>query len=70
MNRELYELCHEYCKCYDILGCLLSVDEIADERLKLFRLVDERTRKLESEIENCIVECDLRRGMVENEGSR
>ena len=64
MNKELYELCHEYCKCYDVLTCLLAVDEIADERLKLFRLMEERTERLESEIEHCIVEHDLQKAMV------
>ena len=66
MNRQLYELCHEYCKCYDVMGCLLSVDELAGERLKLFRLMETRTESLEREIEEAIVESDLRKSMVEN----
>lgn len=66
MNRRLYELCHEYVKCYEVLSCLLAVDDIGKERLKLFRLMEGRTEKLESEIESCIVEGDLRKGMVEN----
>ena len=66
MNRRLYELCHEYVKCYEVLSCLLAIDDIGKERLKLFRLMEGRTEKLESEIESCIVEGDLRKGMVEN----
>ena len=66
MNRRLYELCHEYVKCYEVLSCLLAVDDIGKERLKLFRLMEGRTEKLESEIESCIVEGDLMKGMVEN----
>jgi len=66
MNRQLYELCHEYVKCYDVMSCLMSVDETAGERLKLFRLMERRTESLEREMEECIVECDLRKGMVDN----
>ena len=59
MNRELLELCVEYVKCYQILDCLLCLNGIDAERLKLFRLTQERCKRLESEMEQCIVENDL-----------
>lgn len=62
MNRRLYQLCHEYVKCYEVLSCLMAVDGIDGERLKLFRLMQERTENLESEMETCIVEGDLMNG--------
>jgi len=59
MNRQLLELCVEYVKCYQILDCLLCLNGIDAERLKLFRLTQERCKRLESEMEQCIVENDL-----------
>lgn len=64
MNRKLLQLCYEYIKCYQVLECLLAVDECADESLKLFRLMKDRTETLEHEIELSIVEHDMRNGMV------
>ena len=65
MNRQLLQLCFEYIKCYQVLECLLAVDECADESLKLFRLMKNRTENLEHEIELCIVETDMRKQMVD-----
>lgn len=63
MNRRLLELCVEYVKCYQILDCLLCLDGIEAERLKLFRLTRDRCKKLEQEMEECIVTNDLLNSM-------
>lgn len=63
MNNQLLKLCVEYVKCYQILDCLLCLDGIDAERLKLFRLTQERCKRLESEMEQCIVENDLLNSM-------
>lgn len=60
MNRHLFELCFEYVKCFSILECLISIEGIEAERLKLFRLTGERCRMLEQEIGEVIVENDLK----------
>ena len=68
MNRVLFQLCFEYVKYYATMDLLISVDGIDAERLKLFRLMQDRCKKLESEIEQAIVENDLLNNMTkENE---
>ena len=67
MNRHLFQLCFEYVKCYSMIECLISVDGIEAERLKLFRLMQNRCRQLEQEMEECIVENDLLNNMNKKE---
>ena len=62
MNRKLLELCVEYIKCYQIMDCLMILDGIEAERLKLFRLAQNRCRNLETEMETVLVENDLLNG--------
>ena len=63
MNRMLFQLCFDYVKCYSTIELLISVDGIDAERLKLFRLMQNRCRDLEHEMEQCIVENDLLNSM-------
>ena len=55
MNRKLYLLCQEYIQCYGVLNCLISIDGLETESLKLFRLTKERMQQLENEFVNVIV---------------
>lgn len=63
MNRYLFQLCFDYVKCYSAIELLISVDGIDAERLKLFRLMQNRCKQLEQEMEQCIVENDLLNSM-------
>lgn len=67
MNRLLFQLCFEYVKCYSTIELLISVDGIDAERLKLFRLMQDRCKRLEREMEECIVENDLLNNMKKGE---
>ena len=40
MKRKLYLLCQDYVRCYGVLDCLISVDGLDAESLKLFRLMN------------------------------
>ena len=55
MNRKLYLLCQEYIQCYGVLNCLINVDGLEEESLKLFRLTKERMERLEDEFVNVVV---------------
>ena len=55
MNRKLYLLCQEYIQCYGVLNCLINIDGLETESLKLFRLTKERMEQLENEFVNVIV---------------
>ncbi len=55
MNRRLYLLCQDYVRCYGVLECLISVDGLEAESLKLFRLTKERMEHLENEFVKIIV---------------
>ena len=55
MNRKLYLLCQDYVRCYGVLDCLISVDGLEAESLKLFRLTKERMERLENEFVKIIV---------------
>ena len=63
MNRLLFQLCFEYVKCYSTIELLINVNGIDAERLKLFRLMQDRCKRLEHEMEECIVENDLLNNM-------
>ena len=65
MNRQLYQLCIDYIRCYDILHALISIDGIDSERLKLFRLTQNRMKEIERDFETAIVENDLLNSMTE-----
>ena len=64
MNRQLYQLCIDYIRCYDLLQALISIDGIDSERLKLFRLTQTRMKEIEREFETAIVENDLLNSMT------
>ena len=64
MNRQLYQLCIDYIRCYDLLHALISIDGIDSERLKLFRLTQTRMKEIEREFETAIVENDLLNSMI------
>ena len=55
MNKELVELCNEYVECYRVILCLLDVNGIESERLKLFRIMQERMGILEKELFELLV---------------
>ena len=55
MNRKLYLLCQEYIQCYGVINCLINIDGLEEESLKLFRLTKERMEQLENEFVNVIV---------------
>ncbi len=65
MNKKLYTLCSEYSTCFETILLLINIDGVESERLKLFRLMQDRMKELESEIETCIVENDLINNMTE-----
>ena len=55
MNRKLYLLGQEYIQCYSVLNCLINIDGLEAESLKLFRLTKERMEQLEDEFVNVVV---------------
>ena len=55
MNPQLLLLCREYVKCYAVLDCLINLDGLEAESLKLFRLCKDRCSMLENEMLECIV---------------
>lgn len=55
MNRRLYLLCQEYIQCYGVINCLINIDGLEAESLKLFRLTKERIERLEDEFVKVIV---------------
>jgi hypothetical protein len=59
MNRQLFQLCQQYVYCYGVIEALLNMNGIESERLKLFRLTQNRMRMLEQEMESCIIVNDL-----------
>jgi hypothetical protein len=59
MNRELFLLCQQYVYCYGVIEALLNMNGIESERLKIFRLTQNRMRMLEEEMESCIIVNDL-----------
>ena len=63
MNRQLFLLCQQYVYAYGVIEALLNMNGIESERLKIFRLTQNRMRMLEEEMEQCIVENDLENGM-------
>ena len=63
MNRQLFQLCQQYVYCYGVIEALLNMNGIESERLKIFRLTQNRMRMLEEEMEQCIVENDLENRM-------
>lgn len=60
MNPTLYLICKEYVKCYEVLDCLIHLDGLQAESLKLFRLSKERTEQLEEEIIHTIIEKEVK----------
>jgi hypothetical protein len=42
-------------KCYGVLDCLINLDGLEAESLKLFRLCKDRCSMLENEMLECIV---------------
>ena len=63
MNRQLFQLCQQYVYCFGLIETLINTAGIESERLKIFRLTQNRMRMLEEEMEQCIVENDLENGM-------
>ena len=63
MNRQLFLLAQQYVYSYGVIEALLNMNGIESERLKIFRLTQNRMRMLEEEMEQCIVENDLENGM-------
>ena len=63
MNRQLFLLAQQYVYCYGVIEALLNMNGIESERLKIFRLTQNRMRMLEEEMGQCIVENDLENGM-------
>ena len=61
MNRKLYLLCQDYVRCYGVLDCLISVDGLEAESLKLFRLTKERMERLENEFVKIIVNNEVKK---------
>jgi hypothetical protein len=59
MNRQLFLLAQQYVYCYGVIEALLNMNGIESERLKLFRLTQNRMRMLEEEMESCIIVNDL-----------
>jgi hypothetical protein len=59
MNRELFLLCQQYVYCFGLIETLINTAGIEAERLKLFRLTQNRMRMLEQEMESCIIVNDL-----------
>ena len=59
MNRELFVLAQQYVYCYGVIEALLNMNGIESERLKIFRLTQNRMRMLEEEMESCIIVNDL-----------
>jgi hypothetical protein len=55
VNPQLLLLCREYVKCYGVLDCLINLDGLEAESLKLFRLCKDRCSMLENEMLECIV---------------
>jgi hypothetical protein len=55
VNHQLLLLCREYVKCYAVLDCLINLDGLEAESLKLFRLCKDRCSMLENEMLECIV---------------
>ena len=70
MNRKLYLLCQEYIQCYGVVNCLINIDGLEKESLKLFRLTKERMEQLENEFVKIIVNTEVNQywgnGIVEN----
>lgn len=60
MNHRLYLLCQDYIKCYGVLECLISVDGLEAESLKLFRLTKDRIERLEEEFVKIVVDKELK----------
>ena len=61
MNRRLYLLCQEYIQCYGVLNCLINIDGLEDESLKLFLLTKERMERLENEFVKIIVNNEVKK---------
>jgi hypothetical protein len=59
MNRQLFLLAQQYVYCYGVIEALLNMNGIESERLKIFRLTQNRMRMLEEEMESCIIVNDL-----------
>jgi hypothetical protein len=59
MNRQLFLLCQQYVYAYGVIEALINTAGIEAERLKLFRLTQNRMRMLEEEMESCIIVNDL-----------
>jgi len=59
MNRQLFLLAQQYVYCYGVIEALLNMNGIEAERLKIFRLTQNRMRMLEEEMESCIIVNDL-----------
>ena len=59
MNRKLYLLCQEYIQCYGVLNCLINIDGLEEESLKLFRLTKESMEQMENESVKIIVNNDV-----------
>ena len=59
MNRKLYLLCQEYIQCYGVFNCLINIDGLEEESLKLFRLTKERMEQLETEFVKIIVNTEV-----------
>ena len=61
MNRRLYLLCQDYVRCYGVLECLISVDGLEAESLKLFRLTKDRIERLEEEFVKTVVSNEVKK---------
>jgi hypothetical protein len=59
MNRQLFLLAQQYVYCYGVIEALLNMNGIESERLKIFRLTQNRMSMLEQEMESCIIVNDL-----------
>jgi hypothetical protein len=59
MNRQLFLLAQQYVYAYGVIEALLNMNGIESERLKIFRLTQNRMRMLEEEMESCIIVNDL-----------
>lgn len=65
MNPLLYRQCRKYINTYDLLNTLSSIGELENkERLTLYRLCQMELDSIEADLEQIIVEADLKRSMI------
>lgn len=61
MDRRLYLLCEEYTRKTELIYTLTEIDMENRERLRLFRLTQDRLELLEKELFDILVELDLKK---------